>query len=138
MLRLATVRSVELIEGVGKETKKPYKMIKLVTMAGAEASFFIGEWTKKEHIDLILSWKEGQEVEVFLTKKGNYLNFRLPTDKDKMHVEIESLKKRVTDLEAIIQKPTEVVTQNNFYAKDVTLEELAENGVIEDTETIPF
>ena len=131
MLRLATVRSVELIQGESRETKKPYKMIKLVTMAGAEASFFIGEWTKKEQIDLILSWKEGQEVEVFLTKKGNYLNFRLPTDKDRMQVEIEDLKARVTALEnkTLLSNPT---------VRDVTLEELAENGVGEDTQEIPF
>ena len=50
-----------------------------------------------------LSWQVGDEVEIDLIEKGEYLNFKLPKKEDVAVSKVEELEKRVIKLEELLK-----------------------------------
>lgn len=46
-----------------------------------------------------LTIKEGSEIEIIVTERGDFKNFRLATDKDRMQEQIDDLKVRMARME---------------------------------------
>lgn len=76
---------------------EPYKMCVIENGLGKKASMYIGmfagAWDKK--LDIVSKWKAGDEVEVSLEQQGEYLNFNLPTNENKLEARIVVLEKAV-------------------------------------------
>lgn len=115
----------------------PYKKVNIESTSGNKASMFVGKFQQKD-LPTIEKWKAGDTVEVIIEKNGDFYNFRLPTANDGLREDIQSLKGTVETLVSRVTALENKTLLSNPTIKDVTLEELAENGVIEDASVIPF
>lgn len=50
-----------------------------------------------------LNWQEGQEIEIDIEEKGEWLNFKLPKKEDVAVSKVEELEKRVKKLEDLLK-----------------------------------
>lgn len=116
---------------------KPFKMVNIVSDKGNKASMYIGEFGKK-FLPIIEKWKAGDTVDLIIKKDGDFTNFRLPTANDGLREDIEALKVKVNTLTSQVEALTNNKLLANPTVKEVTLEELAENGVGEEPSQIPF
>ncbi len=67
------------------------------------------------------SWKEGDEVEIDIEQKGEYMNFKVPKAEDKTDGKLEQilnylvgLKMDVAAIDAKLQAKARVVTEDNY------------------------
>ncbi len=95
---------------------EPYKMAVIENADGKKASMYIGmfagAWDKK--LDIVSAWKAGDEVEVSLEQKGEYLNFSLPTNEDRLEARVEALEKAVFKAPSSIPTPKPVSVAPNY------------------------
>lgn len=71
---------------------KPYKKAVLTSESGKKASFFIWQDLEPIYLPIIGLWKEGDTVDVKITKSGEYYNFE-PIN------ELQSIKERLAIIE---------------------------------------
>jgi hypothetical protein len=81
---------------------KPYSMVFLKTESDGDHSMYADHTFNAKDLETIKTWKEGQEVEVELTKNGEYNNFKLPNKTSKLESRIEVLEKAVGALKKAI------------------------------------
>lgn len=125
------IKKIKLVSVEIRETKdgkpllntkgQPYKMCIISGTEGKKASLYLGmfngAWTKK--LDVVSKWKMGDEVEVVLEQKGEYLNFDIPTNENRLEARVEALEKAVfskTAQQLNAQAPDEVITDENGVA----------------------
>jgi hypothetical protein len=96
------IEKISISEGTSKTSGKPYKRA-ILEFNGQQASMFINEKFGTRDLEVLSTWKIGDEVEVMIEQSGQYLNFKLPSKTDLLAEKVLALEGRVERLEEVIK-----------------------------------
>lgn len=110
-------------EPLKTKTGKPYTSVRI------QAQQYGDTWLSGFGSQVTDSWKEGDEIEVEVTKNGEYMNWSLPKKEDKVHEGLEAIRNAqvahtilLNQILEIIKprakKPSDYPTQSNVTAFD--------------------